>query len=73
MAVDQDRTHDQSGKAPLIEFRCTGCGYGASCRIAPERCPMCSASVWEYQPWRPYASLVPDLGAETPLTREVDA
>jgi hypothetical protein len=30
------------------EFRCAGCGYGACCKIAPERCPMCSGSVWNY-------------------------
>ena len=32
----------------LGEFRCAGCGYGARCKIAPERCPMCSGSVWNY-------------------------
>jgi rubrerythrin len=31
---------------PLSRFRCDGCGYGASCRIAPERCPICGGSVW---------------------------
>jgi len=31
----------------LPQFRCMGCGYGASCRMAPERCPMCGASTWE--------------------------
>jgi rubrerythrin len=32
----------------LGQFRCIGCGYGASCRIAPERCPMCGGQAWEY-------------------------
>jgi rubrerythrin len=32
--------------APLSRFRCQGCGYGASCRIAPERCPMCGRCSW---------------------------
>jgi hypothetical protein len=32
----------------LSQFRCTGCGYGACCRIAPERCPMCGGSTWEH-------------------------
>jgi rubrerythrin len=30
----------------LSRFRCDGCGYGASRRVAPERCPMCGGSVW---------------------------
>jgi rubrerythrin len=33
----------------LFRFRCVGCGYGASCKIAPERCPMCSGKTWEYE------------------------
>ena len=51
----------------LTEFRCADCGYGASRRSAPERCPMCSGVAWI--PW-PSASFVPDLGSATPLTRE---
>jgi rubrerythrin len=35
-------------ESTLTEFRCTGCGYGASCRMAPEMCPMCGASTWEH-------------------------
>jgi hypothetical protein len=31
----------------LSRFRCAGCGYGASCRLAPERCPMCGGANWE--------------------------
>jgi rubrerythrin len=31
----------------LFRFRCVGCGYGASCKIAPERCPMCTGRIWE--------------------------
>jgi rubredoxin len=34
-------------RQPLPQFECAACGYGASCRIAPERCPMCGGSVWE--------------------------
>jgi rubrerythrin len=30
----------------LHDFECVSCGYGAVARIAPERCPMCSGSVW---------------------------
>lgn len=33
----------------LSRFRCVGCGYGASCKIAPERCPMCTGKTWEYE------------------------
>jgi len=34
---------------PLSRFRCDGCGYGASRRVAPERCPMCGGSVWRFE------------------------
>jgi predicted Zn-ribbon and HTH transcriptional regulator len=30
----------------LHDFECASCGYGAVARVAPERCPMCSGSVW---------------------------
>ena len=33
---------------PMAQFTCLGCGYGACCRIAPERCPMCGGSTWEH-------------------------
>jgi hypothetical protein len=52
--------HDASaeGKAsaatPLSRFSCTGCGYGASAKMAPEQCPMCGGSTWEFQDWRPF-------------------
>jgi rubrerythrin len=36
----------QFADRPLPEFRCIGCGYGATCRIAPERCPMCGGTTW---------------------------
>jgi rubrerythrin len=41
----------------LSRFRCVGCGYGASCKIAPERCPMCSGKTWEYEDKRWSAEL----------------
>ena len=31
-----------------FELRCVACGYGAVVRVAPEACPMCRATVWEY-------------------------
>jgi rubrerythrin len=40
---------DTSAELPLSRYRCTRCGYGASCRIAPERCPMCGGSVWDFE------------------------
>lgn len=30
----------------LTRFKCARCAYGASSRIAPERCPMCGGTVW---------------------------
>jgi rubredoxin len=47
------RSPGQEGQAAaaerLSQFRCVSCGYGASCKIAPERCPMCGGGSWEYQ------------------------
>jgi hypothetical protein len=48
--------HGEVKRLPLAQFSCTGCGYGASRPIAPERCPMCGGSAWENQPWRPFSS-----------------
>ena len=31
-----------------FERRSVACGYGAVVRVAPEACPMCRATVWEY-------------------------
>ena len=56
------------GGTPLLRFRCNNCSYGASCRIAPERCPMCGGTVWEFEAWRPFSSFRADL--EGRLTRE---
>jgi rubredoxin len=33
--------------ASLNTYRCCGCGYGASCRHEPERCPMCGGIAWD--------------------------
>ena len=33
-----------------FELRCSSCGYGVVVRIAPESCPMCQGSFWEYLP-----------------------
>jgi len=45
---------------PLLPFRCRGCGYRASCRRAPGRCPICGICAWEDDRWEPVA----DIGAE---------
>jgi len=31
---------------PLKRFQCATCSFGASSRIAPERCPMCGGAAW---------------------------
>jgi len=36
-------------RPPLPRFRCDRCGYGACCRMAPERCPMCGGSTWNFE------------------------
>lgn len=58
---------------PLRRFRCRGCGYGASRRMAPARCPMCGEASWSEDVWRPSEELVADLDPATlPLQREAD-
>lgn len=39
--------------APILqvsafEARCACCNYGVVVRMAPDRCPMCGTTVWEY-------------------------
>jgi len=57
--------HDGPGKAsaasPVHRLRCVSCSYGASRAIAPERCPMCGGSSWEFENWRPFSQLQVDL------------
>jgi rubredoxin len=36
--------------------RCTVCSYGASRSAAPERCPMCGESSWEFEDWRQFST-----------------
>jgi rubrerythrin len=45
---------DRARERPLSQFECAGCGYGASRSSAPERCPMCGGSDWDFAPWRPF-------------------
>lgn len=46
---------------PLLRFRCSGCGYGASSRREPDRCPMCGLSAWEDEGWKPFADIDVEL------------
>ena len=46
---------------PLLRFRCSGCGYGASSRREPDRCPMCGISAWEAEGWKPFADISVEL------------
>jgi hypothetical protein len=59
---------------PLRRFRCGDCGYGASRRTEPARCPMCGGGVWADEPWEPSDSFLRDLDpALLPMTREAEA
>lgn len=59
---------------PLRRFRCEGCGYGASRRLEPDRCPMCGGTAWGEEAWRPAEALVFDLDpAALPMQREAEA
>jgi len=54
-SMESGRTKRQAARTPLARFRCVSCNYGASRAAAPERCPMCGGTVWEYERWRPSA------------------
>jgi rubrerythrin len=49
------------GSTSLFRFRCVGCMYGVSDPAAPERCPICGGSAWEFEDWRPFSSLLTDM------------
>jgi hypothetical protein len=59
-------------RGPLAQLRCVDCGYGVSAQIPPERCPMCSGSVWEHERWRPFTSLEAPV-RENRLTRSLSS
>jgi len=58
---------EASADRKLLRFRCSGCGYGASRRTAPDRCPMCGGSVWDFEEWRPFTQFLSAL--DEPLAR----
>jgi hypothetical protein len=68
MAVDQSGRDET--QTILSRFRCAGCGYGASCTAAPERCPMCGVREWEPEAWPSFAGLAAETWADLPLERE---
>jgi rubrerythrin len=57
LAIAENATNGRSAADPdelapqprLPRFRCDRCGYGACCRMAPERCPMCGGSIWSFE------------------------
>lgn len=58
----------------LRRFTCGDCGYGASRRTEPSRCPMCGGTGWAEERWRPTDALLHDLDpASLPMRREADA
>jgi hypothetical protein len=70
--------------APLLRYRCSDCGYGASRRQPPERCPMCGGITWQDEGWKPFGDVAADLvaaarraavlagaDADAPLIREL--
>ena len=64
--------HDGPGRpsaaSPAHSFRCVKCSYGATRAMAPERCPMCGGSSWEFEDWRPFRELQVDLSAAITAT-----
>jgi rubrerythrin len=63
MAVAEGRPKSGTGAPFLRQFVCVQCGYGASRAMAPERCPMCSGSVWELASGRFRGGTVAGRGA----------
>jgi Rubrerythrin, rubredoxin-like domain len=35
---------------PRFDTRCTNCGHTTTLSMAPDACPVCHASAWEYRP-----------------------
>ena len=41
--------------SPIAQFRCGGCGYGASRLAAPDCCPLCGERAWAHDDWQPFS------------------
>jgi hypothetical protein len=52
----------------LLRLRCAHCGYGASCRAMPDRCPMCGRTIWNVDEPRDFTTFLSDL--DEPLSHE---
>ena len=70
MAIEVQRA---SAEGQLSRLRCAGCGYGASSRDVPDRCPMCGVSDWNHDEWRPFTAALDERAADLPLTRDTAA
>jgi hypothetical protein len=68
--VDVEQLNHALDGSPLHRFRCSACSYGASCRNAPERCPMCGGSTWEHEGWRPFGARIDLEAADRALYRD---
>jgi len=66
IVTDLVGSHAQVAARTLLEFRCAGCGYGARCAVAPDRCPTCSGAIWDSVRPTPFD----EWDATAPLTRE---
>jgi hypothetical protein len=73
MSVERIDSPRPSTGQTLHRFRCAECSYGASSRAAPERCPMCGGSAWEFEAWRPFSRVNRDLAPGLSLPHPGDA
>ena len=55
---------------PPSRVLCLRCGYGATRRVAPERCPTCGDSAWVYLEWRSFTDASVEQAADQPLSRD---
>jgi predicted Zn-ribbon and HTH transcriptional regulator len=61
MRTEQHAQESPSQEEPdLLRFSCTKCGYGATSRHAPARCPMCNSKAWAIE-GQPESTFLQDL------------
>jgi hypothetical protein len=59
--TEQHAQESPSQEEPdLLRFSCTKCGYGATSRHAPARCPMCNSKAWAIE-GQPESTFLQDL------------